>query len=68
MRYNQRVKWEEELQTIFEGTLAKLGGFLFKFLDSTFVYTTTLVDQVSGSCGFSGIDVTDDFERGDQKV
>ena len=46
--------------TILEGTLAEFGSFLLELLDSTFVDTTALVDQVTSGSRFSGVDVTDD--------
>jgi sugar/nucleoside kinase (ribokinase family) len=42
---------------------AHLGSLLLEFLDGALVNTAALVDQVTGSSGFSGIDVTDDDER-----
>lgn len=48
------------MHTIFEGTLAKLSSFLLEFLNCTLVDTTTLVNQVTGSSGFAGIDMTND--------
>ena len=48
------------MRTIFEGTLAKLSGFLLELLDGTLVDTTALVDQVTGGGGLAGIDVSDD--------
>lgn len=46
--------------TILEGALAELSSFLLELLDGTLVDTTALVDQVTGSGGLSGIDVSDD--------
>ncbi len=46
--------------TILEGALPELSSFLFELLDGTLVDTTALVDQVAGSGGLPGIDVTDD--------
>ena len=54
---------DKKKQTIFEGALAQLSSFLLKLFDGTFVDTTTFVDQVSGSGGFSGIHMADDYER-----
>ena len=51
-------------RTILEGAFAELSGFLLELFDGTFVNTTTLVDQVPSSSGFSGIDVSDDCEGG----
>jgi hypothetical protein len=46
--------------SVLEGTLTEFGGFLLELLDGTFVNTTALVDQVTGSGGLARIDVTDD--------
>ena len=48
--------------TILEGTLSELSGFLLKLFDGTLVDTTALVDQVTSSGRFTGIDVTDDYD------
>jgi hypothetical protein len=45
---------------ILEGTLSELSSFLLELLDGTLIDTTALVDQVTSSGGFSGIDVSDD--------
>jgi len=45
--------------SVFERTLAQLGGFLLKLLDGTLVNSSALVDQVTGGGGLSGIDVAD---------
>ena len=49
--------------TVLEGTLSELGGFLLELLNSTFVDTTALVDQVTSGGRFSRVDVTNDWER-----
>ena len=49
--------------TVLEGTLSEFGGFLLKLFDSTLVDTTALVDQVTSGGRFSGVDVTNDYER-----
>jgi len=49
--------------TVLEGTLSEFSGFLLEFLDGTLVDTTALVDQVTGGGRFSGVDVTNDYER-----
>jgi len=36
-------------------------AYLLELLDGTLVDTTALVDQVTGSGGLSGVDVTDDW-------
>lgn len=45
---------------ILEGTLSELRSLLLELLDGTLVDTTALVDQVTGSGGLAGIDVSDD--------
>lgn len=47
-------------RTIFEGTLAKLSGFLLEFLNGTLIDTAAFIDQMTSGGGFTGIDVTDD--------
>jgi hypothetical protein len=54
------------LLTIFEGTLAELSSFLFELFDGSLVDTTALVDQMTSSGGFTGIDVSDDCDGSDQ--
>ena len=54
--------------TVLEGTLPKFGGFLLELLDGTLVDTTTLVDQMTSSGRFSGVDVTDDCKRDQPNV
>jgi hypothetical protein len=49
--------------TIFERALSKLGSLLLELFDGTFVDTTTLVDQMSCSCGLARVDVTDDCKE-----
>jgi len=49
--------------TVLEGTLSEFSGFLLEFFDGTLVDTTALVDQVTGGGRFSGVDVTNDYER-----
>lgn len=44
---------------VLEGGLAQLGGFLLELFNGSLVDTTTLVDQVTGGGGLSGIDVAD---------
>merc|ERR1712131_496728 len=44
---------------VFEGTFTHFLGFLLELFDSSLVDTTALVDQVTGSGRFTGIDVTD---------
>lgn len=51
---------EEDERTILEGTLAELGSLLLELLNGTLVDTTALVDQMTSSGGFAGIDVSDD--------
>jgi len=45
---------------ILEGTLSEFVGFLLELFNGTSVNTTALVDQVTGSSGLAGIDVSDD--------
>ena len=44
---------------VLEGGLAQFGGFLLELFNGSLVDTTTLVDQVTGGGGLSGIDVAD---------
>jgi len=44
---------------VFEGTFTHFLGFLLELFDSSLIDTTALVDQVTGSGRFTGIDVTD---------
>jgi len=39
---------------------AHLGGFLLELLDGALINTTALVDQVTGSGRFTGIDMAND--------
>ena len=59
MRF-QDIKAIKKLRTILEGTLSEFSSLLLELLDGTLIDTTALVDQVSGSGGLSGVDVTDD--------
>ena len=43
---------------VLEGTFTHFLSFLLKLLDCTFVDTAALVDQVAGSRGLAGIDVS----------
>jgi hypothetical protein len=45
---------------VLERTLAELGSFFLELLNGTLVDTTALVDQVAGSGGLAGVDVSDD--------
>jgi hypothetical protein len=45
--------------SVLEGTFAHFLGFLLELLDSSLVDTSALVDEVTGSRGFTGIDVAD---------
>jgi len=45
---------------VFEGSLAEFSSFLLELLNCSLVDTTALVDQVTGSGGFAGIDMSDD--------
>jgi len=47
---------------ILEGTLTHFLGFLLELFDGSLVDTTAFVDQVTGRCGFTGIDVADDHD------
>ena len=49
--------------TVLEGAFSKFSGFLLELFNGTLVDTTTLVDQVTGGSRFSGVDVTNDYER-----
>jgi hypothetical protein len=49
--------------TVLEGTLSELSGFLLKLFNGTLVNSTALVDQVTSGGRFSGVDMTDDYER-----
>ena len=44
---------------VFEGRLAKLGGFLLELLDGALVNATALVDQVTSGGRLAGIYVAD---------
>ena len=59
MRF-QDIKAIKKLRTILEGTLSEFSSLLLELLDGTLIDTTALVDQVSGSGGLAGVDVTDD--------
>ena len=54
--------------TILEGALSELSSLLLELLDGTLIDTTALVDQVAGSGGLSGVDVTDDWKQGSGKT
>jgi len=45
--------------SVLEGTFTHFLGFLLELLDSSLVDTSALVDEVTGSRGFTGIDVAD---------
>mgnify|MGYP007000333473 CR=1 len=45
--------------SVLERTLTGLGGLLLVLSDNSLVDTSTLVDQVSGGRGFTGVDVSD---------
>lgn len=45
--------------SVLERTLTLFSGFLFELFDNSLIDTTALVDQVTGSGGLTGIDVTD---------
>merc|ERR1712038_1876232 len=45
--------------SVFEGNFTHFLGFLLELFDSSLIDTTALVDQVTGSGRFTGIDVTD---------
>ena len=47
---------------VFEGRFSEISGFLLILFDGSLIDTTTFVDEMSGGCGFSGVDVTDDDE------
>ena len=47
---------------VFEGRLAKLGGFLLELLDGALVNATALVDQVTGGGRLAGVDVANDHK------
>ena len=49
--------------TVLEGTLSELSGFLLELFDGTLVDATALVDQVTSGGRFSGVDVTNNYER-----
>jgi hypothetical protein len=55
-----RTSDRKKISTIFKRTLAKLSSLLLKFFDGSLIDTTTLVDQVSSSGGFTGVDMTND--------
>jgi hypothetical protein len=44
---------------VLERAFAHFGGFLLELLDGSLVDTTALVDQVTGGCRFTRIDVAD---------
>jgi len=48
--------------SLFEGSFAHLSRFLFELLNGTLVDSTALLDQMSGSSGFSRVDVTDNYQ------
>ena len=50
--------------TVLEGTLPEFSGLLLELLNSTLVDTTTLIDQVTSGGRFSGVDVTNDYKKG----
>ena len=56
------------MHTILEGTFAEFGSLFLKLFDGTLIDTTALVDQVAGSGGLSGVDVTDDWKQGSGKT
>jgi len=45
--------------SVLEGTFTHFMGFLLELLDGSLVDTSALVDEVTGSSGFTGIDVAD---------
>jgi len=47
---------------ILEGTLTHFLGFLLELFDGSLVDTTAFVDQMTGRCGFTSIDVADDHD------
>jgi len=61
---------------VLEGTFTHLMGFLLELLDGSLVDTSALVDEVTGSSGFTGIDVADNddvnmslfFSHGGSKI
>ena len=50
-------------RTVLEGALSEFSGFLLELFDCTLVDTTALVDQVTGSGGLAGIDMSDNYMR-----
>lgn len=52
---------KHEARTVFEGRLAQFSSFFLKLLNGSLIDTTALVDQVSSSCRFAGIDMSDDL-------
>jgi len=62
--------------SVLEGTFTHLMGFLLELLDGSLVDTSALVDEVTGSSGFTGIDVADNddvnmslfFSHGGSKI
>lgn len=63
MRTIDPWKTKKCVPTILERTLAEFSGLLLELLDGTLVNTTALVDKMTGRCGLSGIDVSDDYMR-----
>lgn len=47
---------------LFEGAFAHLSRFLFELLNGSLVDSAALLDQMSGSSGFSRVDVTDNYQ------
>jgi len=62
--------------SVLEGTFTHFMGFLLELLDGSLVDTSALVDEVTGSSGFTGIDVADNddvnvslfFSHGGSKI
>jgi len=46
--------------SVFERAFAHISGLFLELLDGSLVDTTAFVDQVTGGCGLTGVDVTDD--------
>lgn len=47
---------------VFERSLSRFGRFLFELGNGSFIDTSTLVNQVSGGCGFTSIHVSNDHQ------
>ena len=53
---------EQKAHTVLKGPLSKLGGFLLELFDGSLVNATALVDEMTSSRRFSGVDVSDDCD------